>query len=136
MGKVPRVFLAEDHKPTREFVKTLLEEEFEVVGVVGDGQSLVEAARRLCPAIIVLDISMPVMSGIEAARLLVDAGCQSKMVFLTIHEDPDIVREALSAGACCYVTKSRLASDLLVAVRKAIEGDTFVSSLEQVPGAV
>ena len=108
-------------------VARILGEACDVVGTVFDGQSLVEAATRLDPDVIVSDISMPGLGGLGALRGIKHAGCRSRVVFLTVHEDPDFAREAMSLGADAYVVKSRLASDLLPAIREAAAGRTFVS---------
>ena len=122
-----RVLLADDHQDFLEAVARLLEPEFEVVQTAGDGQRLIDEAARLEPDVLVLDISMPVLNGIEAARQLRGAGSRAKIVFLTVHQDPDYVRGALEAGALGYVAKSRLASDLPLALREALAGRSFVS---------
>lgn len=108
-------------------VARLLEPEFEVVQTVGNGQALLAAAARLKPDIVVLDISMPVLDGIEAARRLQAADSKAKLVFLTVHQDPDYVRAARAAGAQGYVVKCGLASGLLPALREALAGRSFVS---------
>ncbi len=123
----PRVLLADDHLTMREMVTLLLESEFDIIGAVTDGQALIEMAAELNPDVVILDITMPGLNGIEAARRLKTDGSRAKIVFLTVHEDPDFVRESLATGALGYVVKTRLASDLLVAVRRALEGRTFVS---------
>ena len=105
----------------------LLQPEFEVVGKVRDGRALVEDAMLLKPDLIVTDVSMPVLNGIEAADLLRQSGCKSRIIFLTVHSDPDFVRRCLSTGAFGYVVKSRIASELLPAIREALEGSIFVS---------
>ena len=105
----------------------LLEPEFEVIGKVRDGEALFEEAMRLKPDVIVSDISMPVLNGIEAAERLKESGCNSRIVFLTVHSDPDFVRRCLSAGAFGYVAKSRIANDLALAIREALAGNIFVS---------
>ena len=107
--------------------RRILEPEFEVVGTVDDGQAVLEATKSLNPDVLVLDISMGVMSGLEAARLLRRIGSTAKIVFLTVHNDQDFVEEAFSAGAVGYVIKPRLGTDLLVAVREALIGHRFVS---------
>ena len=126
-----RILLAEDHKEVRDRVVRLLEPEFEVVGTVGDGLALLEAASRMKPDVCVLDISMPVFNGIEVATQLKQSGSTAKMIFLTVHEDPDFVRAALETGALGYVVKSRMASDLCVAIKGAMSGRLFISP----PGA-
>jgi len=125
MAKI-RVVLADDHHAVLAEVRQELGEEFEIVAAVEDGGKAVEAVRRLDPDVLVLDISMPVLNGLQAASRLQADNCRTKIVFLTIHEDPDFLKAALSAGASGYVTKSRL-SDLVPAIREALLGRTFVS---------
>lgn len=122
-----RVLLADDHRDFLAATARLLEPEFDVVDTVGDGQSLVETVPRHDPDLLVLDITMPVVNGIEAARQLTAAGARAKIVFLTVHADEDYVREAQAAGGLGYVVKSRLASDLAPALRAALAGRAFVS---------
>jgi DNA-binding NarL/FixJ family response regulator len=122
-----RVLLADDHEALIRRLVTLLEKDYEIVGAVGDGQALVEAATKLNPDIIICDISMPKMSGIEAVRHLKEAGSTAKIAFLTVHEDPDFVPACFAAGGLAYVVKSRMASDLLSAIRIVLTGHTFVS---------
>ena len=121
------VLLADDQEEFLAVERRLLEPEFEVVETVRDGQAAVEAAVRLAPDVLVLDVSMPVLDGIAAARSLRAAGSRAKIVFLTVHGDPDYVRAALAAGALGYVVKCRLASDLVPALRDALAGRPFVS---------
>ena len=122
-----RILLAEDHKAMRDRIVRLLEPGFEVVGVVGDGLALLEAEARMSPDVCVVDISMPKASGIEAASQLRERGSGAKIIFLTVHEDPDFVRSALGAGAHGYVAKSRMGSDLRVAIEEALAGRLFIS---------
>ncbi len=122
-----RILLADDHPPFPEMEQRLLESEFEVVGKVGNGQALLEEAVRLKPDVIVTDISMPILNGIEAADRLKESGCESRVVFLTVHFDADFMRRCLSTGALGYVVKSRIASELIPAIREALEGHIFVS---------
>jgi DNA-binding NarL/FixJ family response regulator len=122
-----RVLLADDSPPMLQAARRILEPEFQIVGTVDDGQDVLEATESLKPDVLILDISMRVMSGLEAARLLTRIGSKAKIVFLTVHQDQEFVEEAFSAGALGYVVKPRLGSDLLVAVRKAMIGHTFVS---------
>lgn len=126
-GSRVRVLLADDHPAVRESVLRLLAPEYDVVGAVGDGQSLIDAMDRLRPDVLVLDISMPVMSGIQAARRIKEAGSKVRIVFLTIHEDPEFVRETVVVGALGFVSKPRLASDLPLAIREVLAGRSFVS---------
>ena len=122
-----RVLLADDHKAMLERVKRLLDSEFEVVGAVDNGQALVEAAKDLDPDVLVVDISMPVLNGIDAVRQIRESGSKARVVFLTVHEDPDIVPACFDAGALGFVAKSRLASDLVPAIQFALTDHTFVS---------
>lgn len=122
-----RILLADDHPGFPEIEAHLLEPEFEVVCKVRDGQALFEEAMRLKPDVIVTDISMPALSGIEAVDRLMGSGCKSRFVFLTVHSDPDFVRRCLSTGALGYVVKSKIASDLVLAIREALAGNIFVS---------
>jgi DNA-binding NarL/FixJ family response regulator len=122
-----RILLADDHREMLDRVAAFLQSEFEVVGKVQDGQSLIEAATKLEPDVLVVDISMPVLSGIEATRQLKKEGCKTKVVFLTVHDEPDFARASLEAGALGYVVKSRLVSDLIVAIQEALAGRRFVS---------
>jgi DNA-binding NarL/FixJ family response regulator len=117
-----RVLLADDHEAMLDRVARLLAAEFNVVGTATDGQQALDAAMELEPDVLVLDISMPVMNGIETARRLKEAGSETRIVFLTVHDDPDFVREALEAGALGYVIKHRIASDLIAAIKKVHAG--------------
>lgn len=111
-----------------DYVRELLAaNSFDVVGVAGDGQAAMEAALELHPDVIVLDISMPVLNGIQAAKRLREFDPSSKIVFLTVDRDSDICRAALETGALGYVLKPRLASDLIPAVKQALLGLQFVS---------
>ena len=123
----PRLLLAEDHVGMRERVVQMLERTFDVVGVVADGAAFLEAATRMKPDVCVIDISLPGLSGIEAAIQLREVGSTPRLVFLTMHEDPDYLRAALAAGAAAYVVKSRITSDLCIAITEALAGRLFVS---------
>ena len=121
------VLLADDQAEFLAVERRLLEPEFEVIETVRNGHAAVEAAIRLAPDVLIIDVSMPVMDGIAAARSLRAAGSWAKVVFLTVHGDPDYVRAALEAGALGYVVKCRLAFDLVPALRDALAGRPFVS---------
>jgi DNA-binding NarL/FixJ family response regulator len=124
-----RVLLADDHQAILAKVRRELGEEFEIVGIVGNGEEAVAAVCRLDPDVLVIDISMPVLNGLEAASRLRTSCCRTKIVFLTIHDDPDFVAAALSSGASGYVIKNRLSTDLVPAIREALQGHTFVSEI-------
>ena len=122
-----RILLADDHKEIRDRAVRLLEPEFEVVGAVADGNALVRISAQLNPDVCIIDISMPYLNGIEAAIKLRENGSEARIVFLTVNEDSDFVRAALKTGALGYVVKSRMASDLCLAINGAIRGQLFVS---------
>ena len=122
-----RILLADDHKEIRDRAVRLLEPEFEVVGAVSDGNALVRVSAQLKPDVCIIDISMPYLNGIEAAIKLRENGSEARIVFLTVNEDSDFVRAALKTGALGYVVKSRMATDLCLAINGAIRGDRFVS---------
>jgi len=122
-----RVVLADDHQALLARVRRLLAEEYDVVGVVENGSQAVDAVLTLNPDVLVIDVSMPVLDGLQAARQLQKAKSRARIVFLTIHEDEDFVAAAFSAGALGYVTKARLSADLVPAILEAMQGHTFVS---------
>ena len=126
MGRI-RVLLADDHPRILSRLTDLLEPEFKVIAVVGDGQSLIETAKSLQPDLIITDISIPIFSGIDAARKIMQTTPKTKIIFLTVHTDPDYVHAALELGVG-YVFKSRLVSDLQLAIGEVLEGRTYVSS--------
>jgi len=123
-----RILLADDHKEIRDKVRRCLEAEFNVLDAVCDGRELLEAAARLNPDVCLLDISMPVLNGIEAAMQLKENGSKAKVIFLTVHEDMDFAQAALKTGASGYVIKRQMASDLRRAVNEALAGRIFISS--------
>lgn len=126
MAKI-RVVLADDHTAVLTKVRGVLSQEFEVIAEVENGQKAVDAVLLLDPDVLVIDISMPVLDGLQAAGRLQKAGSRAKIIFLTIHEDHDFVTAALSAGASGYVTKLHVANDLIPAIRSALQGQIFVS---------
>lgn len=127
--KVARVLLADDHVEIMTQTANVLAGEFEIVGSVINGVDLIKAAAQFDPDVIVLDITMPGLDGIEAARRLWLSGCRAKLVFLTVHEDVDYVRAALDSGGAAYVIKARLASDLVTAIHEALAEHRFVSPI-------
>ena len=128
-----RVLLADDNPSMLQAARRILEPEFQVVGTVNAGEALLEAADALRPDVFILDISMGMLNGLEAARLLARSESKAKIVFLTVHQDQEFVEEAFSVGALGYVVKPRLGTDLLLAVREALMGRTFVSPDLRVP---
>jgi DNA-binding NarL/FixJ family response regulator len=125
----PRLLIADDHQILAEGLRSLLEPEIEVVGVVADGRELVTAAKNHRPDVIVADVTMPSLNGIDAAAQLRDLGIKAKVVFLTMHRDVAYARRAMEAGAAGFVLKHSVASELLTAVRQAILGQTYVTPM-------
>jgi len=123
----PTILMADDESAVRDRVRRLLESQFQVVETVSDGQALLAAADRLKPDIILADISMPVLNGFEAARRLKAAAPSTRIIFLTVHEEPAVVTAALMIGVNGYVIKRAAAQDLVVAIREVLEGRCFVS---------
>jgi len=123
----PRVLLADDHLLVAEALTSLLAPEFDLVGVVGDGRALVEAAERLRPDVIVADITMPHLNGIDALVRLRQGGNPVPVVFLTMHRDATFARRALEAGASGFVLKHSAATELIAALRAALEGKTYLT---------
>jgi len=123
----PRVLLADDHRMVAEALKTLLEQQFELVAVVEDGRQLVETARRLRPDVIVADITMPHLNGIDALTQLKRDNPDVRVVFLTMHKDAAYARRALDAGARGYVLKHSAQAELFLAVRAALDGETYIT---------
>ena len=131
-----RVLLADDHRAVCESVASLLESDFDVVGSVPNGQELLIEAERLHPDVVVTDISMPVLDGIEAARQLSVSQPDAKVVFLTVHDGAEFVRACLAAGAIGYVVKSRLTTDLIPAIHEILAGHQFISPTLHIPDAL
>jgi DNA-binding NarL/FixJ family response regulator len=126
MGKL-RVLLADDHETILARERSVLGEDFEIVGAVTNGRDAVEEVRRLDPDVLVIDISMPILDGLQAVSRLRQDNRRTKFVFLTVHEDQDFVDAAFAAGASGYVTKSHITSDLVPAIREALSGHTYIS---------
>ncbi|PYT47587.1 MAG: hypothetical protein DMG47_01365 [Acidobacteria bacterium] len=124
-----RVLLADDNIQVLEYVRDFLSANHcEVVGAVTDGQAAVDAAAQLLPDVVVLDLSMPVLNGIEAAKRMIEARPSTKVIFLTVEKDRDTCHAALEVGARGYVLKPRLATDLVPAITLANDGGCFVSA--------
>jgi DNA-binding NarL/FixJ family response regulator len=129
MGKV-RVLLADDHETILARIRTVLGEEFDIVGTVSNGRDAITEVRRLDPDVLVIDISMPLLDGLQAVSQL--RSCRTKVVFLTVHEDPDFVAAAFAVGASGYVVKSDVTTELVPAIHEALEGRTYIS--QSIPG--
>ncbi len=123
----PRVLLADDHRMVAEGLKGVLADEFEVVGVVDDGRAMVAAANKLRPDVVVADISMPHLNGIDALPRLKKDNPDIKVVFLTMHQNAAYARRALEAGAAGFVVKHSAPEELVIAIRAALKGKTFIT---------
>jgi DNA-binding NarL/FixJ family response regulator len=121
------VLLADDHAIVAQGIAALLRDEFDLVGTVGDGKELVEAARRLRPDVVVADISMPVRDGLDALRGLKADGLTPKVIFLTMHAEPRLAAEALRAGACGYLLKQSAGEELITAIREVLQGRVYLT---------
>ncbi|HKD84957.1 MAG TPA: response regulator transcription factor [Terriglobales bacterium] len=126
MGRI-RVLLADDHDTILARVRVILGDGFDIVGAVSNGRDAVREVQRLDPDVLVIDISMPVIDGLQAVAQLRRTNPRTKFIFLTVHEDPDFVAAAFSAGASAYVTKSHVSTDLIPAIHEALEGRRYVS---------
>lgn len=124
----PRVLIADDHKLVAELCKSLLEAEYDVVGIVGDGRELVRFALSLKPDVIVLDIAMPVLNGLDAGQKVKESLPAVKLIYLTMNPDLDIAAEALHRGASGYLLKTCATSELVTAVRDVLRGKSYMSS--------
>lgn len=127
--KRARVLVADDHQLVLQRVRTLLETTFDVVGDARTGREMFVEALRLKPDVIVADIAMPQMSGIEAARELRKEGSRVRMVFLTIYSSDEFIEACLAAGALGYVVKSHMKTDLIPAINAALLGHLFISGV-------
>lgn len=127
--KKTRILIADDHAILAEGLRRVLEPEFEVVGLVSNGEDLVSAANQLSPDVIITDITMPVMSGIDAATQLRSQGSRSKLIFLTMHRDVAYARRAMEAGAVGYLLKHSLSSELTTAISVVLQGRTYMTPL-------
>jgi DNA-binding NarL/FixJ family response regulator len=125
--RLPRLLLADDHLMVAEALKSLLSAEFELVGVVEDGAAMMEAARRLTPDVIVADVTMPRLNGIGALIRMRQEGLRMPVVFLTMHRDVSFARRALEAGASGFVLKHSASVELVLAIRAALEGKTYLT---------
>jgi DNA-binding NarL/FixJ family response regulator len=127
--KRPRVLLADDHRMLREAFTRLLEPNCDVVGAVADGRALLAAAPELHPDVVVLDVAMPLLNGLDAARQLQRVMPEIKVIFLTVSEDPDLAVEAFRVGASGYLLKNSAASELFQAIQEVLRGRNYVTPL-------
>jgi DNA-binding NarL/FixJ family response regulator len=127
--KKPRVLMADDHSLILAGLRKLVEAEHEVVGTVEDGRALVEAAQTLRPDLILLDISMPLLNGLDAARQLTKLVPESKLIFLTMHASPTYATEAFQAGASGYLLKRSAVSELSQAIKCVLQGQHYLTPL-------
>jgi DNA-binding NarL/FixJ family response regulator len=126
IGKI-RVLLADDHETVLARVREVLGADFEIVGAVNNGRDAVVEVQRLDPDVLVVDISMPILNGLQATHQLRVTYPRTRVVFLTVHADQEFVDAAFSAGASGYVTKSNVSTDLIPAIREVFQGRTYVS---------
>jgi DNA-binding NarL/FixJ family response regulator len=123
----PRVLIADDHTLVAELCKRLLETQFDVIGVVSDGRALLTAACKLKPDVVVLDIAMPILNGLDAGRQLKDMFPAVKLVYLTMNPDVDVAAEAFTRGASGYLLKTCASTEMVHAVREALRGNSYLS---------
>jgi DNA-binding NarL/FixJ family response regulator len=129
MKRRARVLLADDHAIVAEGLSTILKSRFDLVGTVGDGSQLIDATRKLRPDVIVADIDMPVLSGLEALRRLKAAKSEAKVILLTMHADAQLATEACRAGAAGYVLKQSAGEELIAAIQEVLQGRTYLTPL-------
>lgn len=127
--KKPRILMADDHSLVLAGLRKLVEDECEVIGTVEDGRALVAAAQKLRPDLILLDISLPLLNGLDAARQLHTLVPDSKLIFLTMHASPTYATEAFQAGASGFLLKRSAASELSVAIRSVLQGQYYLTPL-------
>ena len=123
----PRVLIADDLPEVHEKLRELLQDHFEIVDNAYDGEQAIEAATTLNPDVLILDISMPFLNGMQVASRLRKTACKAKIIFFTVREDQDYVDAAFSTGALGYVLKPRLTTDLIPAIDEALQGRRFIS---------
>lgn len=126
-----RVVLAENHPASADLLRDLLQSEFDVVGSVGDGRALISAVADLTPDVIVSDIGMPDIDGLEAAREILRRNPLARVVFVTVENNPEVVQQCLDMGALGFVLKVAAGDELVVAVHSALRGRRHVSELQR-----
>lgn len=124
----PRILIADDHTLVADAFKKMLAAEFDVVATVHDGRNLIAVARKLQPDVILVDIGMPILNGLDAAQRIKRMLPNVKIIYITINHDPDLISEALAKGASGYICKTSAASELSEAIYSALRGDVYVSS--------
>jgi DNA-binding NarL/FixJ family response regulator len=127
--KRTRILIADDHKMFAQGLQGLLEDEFLLVGTVADGQALIDEAERLKPEVILVDISMPVLNGLDAVRRLTEKGNPAKVIFLTMHADDRLLAEAFRCGGSGYVLKQSAGEELISAIKQVLAGEKYVTPL-------
>ena len=123
----PRILIADDHSMFAETLRLLLERNYTIVGMVADGRALVSATAKLTPDLIVLDVGMPLLNGFDAARRIREQFPKIKLLFLTMHEDPNLAAAALEMGSIGFVLKHSAASELLIAIERVLQGCNYVT---------
>jgi DNA-binding NarL/FixJ family response regulator len=122
----PRILVADDHTAVLKATNALLKAQFDIVGNATDGPTLVSEALRLCPDVIVADITLPVLSGIDAAHQIRESTPSAKIVFLTIHSEQQFIEACMAEGALGYVLKSHMKGHLIPAIQAALVGQTYI----------
>jgi DNA-binding NarL/FixJ family response regulator len=122
-----RILIADDHTLVAELCKKLLETEFDVVGTVSDGRALLRAASELKPDVIVIDVAMPILNGLDAGQQVKEILPMVKLVYLTMNPDAEVAAEAFARGASAYLLKTCAASEIVLAVREALRGKSYLS---------
>jgi len=123
-----RILIADDHNLVAELCKKLLEPEYEVIGTVGDGRALVRAAAELKPDVILIDVAMPILNGLDAGQQIKQMLPAIKLIYLTMNPDAEITAEAFRRGAAGYLLKTCAASEMVTCVREVLRGKTYMSS--------
>jgi DNA-binding NarL/FixJ family response regulator len=126
---VPKVLLADDHKIVAQGLELLLKESFSLVGTVADGRALLEAAVRLKPDVVVTDVSMPLLNGLDAVRQFRRNGVEAKVVFLTMHADANLAAEAFRAGGSAFLLKQSAGEELVQAIHETLQGRAYLTPL-------
>ncbi len=124
-----RLLLADDHMMFAQGLESLLQDQFDLLGTVNNGEELVDSTIRLNPEIIIVDISMPVLNGFDAVRRIRKEGNEAKVIFLTMHDDDALVTEAFRCGASAYVLKQAAGEELVTAIREVANGNKYISPL-------